>query len=157
MNEKLFAQLRQVLHHAESVTFQVTALEDGRLRVCVLPRLKESPEEDKDASLRAALALPLIVTDSPERLDAGFLDLLTEYARQRSALGLSLASLDALKDANRQAASKVSREKKKQAKAPEAKTAPASPPSPAKAAEETPASTKSPASAVALSDDDLLL
>lgn len=106
----LFQHLALALNTADSLTFRVQGAEGGRLRLVLIPELKdEAPTEGKDADLRAALAMPLVITDDPARLDEGFVERLREYAQQRASLRQSLAVIDSLQKANAKAASKATK------------------------------------------------
>ncbi|RMG32514.1 MAG: PRTRC system protein E [Gammaproteobacteria bacterium] len=138
----LFQHLALALNTADALTFRIQGAENGKLRLTVIPELKgEAPTEGDGADLRAALALPLVLTDDPARLDAGFTEILREYAAQRASLKQSLAVIDSLQKANAKAASKASKPA-------------ATPPEPAKNAADAPKAASAPATAT---DDDILL
>lgn len=138
----LFQHLARALNTADALTLRVQAVDGGKLRLMLIPELKgEAPTEGKDAELRAALAVPLVMTDDPARLDEGFVDMVREYAQQRAALRQSLGVIESLKKANTKAAAKASQPATK------AKAAPKQ-----AAGAETPAPAPAPAT-----DEDILL
>jgi len=102
----LFHQFNRILTTAESLTFAIEKIDDAKLRIIVNPKLKDAPTgslSDDDASLRAALALPLIVNASADELDTEFPACLAAYTHQREQLADALSTLDTLKDATKQA------------------------------------------------------
>lgn len=109
---QLFTRFSQILNHAEKVSFSIERQADTTLRLIVTPELKAAPDNLADdlAQLRGALALPLVITDTAEKLDQDFMASLTTYANSRTSLG---NSLDALKEAAKTAQNKVSHAKAK--------------------------------------------
>ena len=91
----------------ERITLSIAPMGDGRIRVSVIPQLSEKPDaESRDADLRSALTVPLVFTDTAEVLDRSFVDLLRNYAIQRSSLSAALPNaIGALQEANKKAVS----------------------------------------------------
>ena len=135
-----FTTLSAALATTDQIQMSVSAVDEDTLRVILTPKVEGDLPDGKDADLRAALSLPLVITEKAETLDERFPDMLREYATQRASLQQSLDALDALKQANAKAG-------KQKAKA-EAKSAPA-------AAESK--NDSAPASAGSDADDDILL
>lgn len=145
----LFQHLALALNTADALSFRIQATDNGQLRLTLLPELKgEAPTEGEGADLRAALAMPLVITDTPLQLDADFIGTLREYAQQRASLKQSLAVIDSLKQANTKAAAKAT-------KASSAKTKPAS--ATAKAAANPTADAPSAETPAPATDADILL
>ena len=107
----LFQHLALALNTADALTFRIQATEGGKLRLTLLPELKgEAPTDGDEAELRAALAMPLVITDDPVQLDNGFVGTLREYAGQRASLKQSLAVIESLQKANAKAATKANKQ-----------------------------------------------
>lgn len=144
---QLFQHLALALNTADTLTLRIQGAENGQLRIMLLPELKgEAPTEGEGAELRAALALPLVITDTPVQLDEQFVGMLREYAQQRASLKQSLAVIDTLKEANTKAAAKASKSASPKDKMQEAKTEATG------SQQEAPAPSPAPAS-----DNDILL
>lgn len=149
MSNTLFQHLAMALNTADSLTLKIDDQGNGQLRVTLLPGFAPDnapTESGDDAELRAALALPLVICETPTNLDAHFVDLVREYAQQRASLNQSIQVIDSLKKANAKAgakAAKATTPPKGKAKA-QAESTPTTPP-------------PAPRSAVAASDDDILL
>jgi len=107
-NTPLFQSLSAALNTADSLNFSITPASDGRLRVVITPLLNgEAPTDGDAAEIRAALSLPLVITDTAESLDESFCDLLRDYASRRAGLSAITASLDAISKATEKAGKKV--------------------------------------------------
>lgn len=101
----LFTLFDQMLGSAEKIVFTLEKRAGTGLRVIVQPALKTAPDNlpDDQANIRAALALPIVVTASAAQLDAEFPGCLSSYANQRTSLAASLSVLESLQEATKQA------------------------------------------------------
>lgn len=68
----MIKDLINLVAKGESVTLKISALDDGRVQVVIVPKLGAEPTgaDDTVRALRAALASPLLVVDAPEALEA---------------------------------------------------------------------------------------
>lgn len=107
----VFTGLNKVLGNAEAVNFTVRRAKDGKLTVLIVPQLEAAAENltDEEAQVRAALAVPLRVTETAEALDRSFLALLTEYANQRKEVVDELDALQKVKEAAKNARKAISK------------------------------------------------
>lgn len=101
----LFEQLSNLLGTGEQLQFTMTRTGNGQLKLLLTPILDQPPEDlpEAAAQARAALALPLTLTATPEELDGGvgggFLAILADYAATRANVKDSLNTLSTLKTA----------------------------------------------------------
>lgn len=105
MSQTLFSTLSELLGAAEKIQFTVEKARGGKLAVLVVPILKDAPEDipAEQAQARAALAMPLRLTESADKLDADFVGLLTRYRDQRQEVADDLDALARLKEASKNA------------------------------------------------------
>lgn len=83
----IFTQLEGVLNSAESVTFKVDKMADGRLAVLIQPVIRPMDTgSDEVQQIRAALAMPLRFVEQAAVLDGGLIDKLVSWNAQRSEL-----------------------------------------------------------------------
>lgn len=108
---QIFSTLSGLLGAAEKVQFTIEKAKGGKLSVLVVPILKDAPEElpAEQAQARAALALPLRLTESADKLDADFVGLLTRYRDQRQEVADDLDALARLKEASKNAKKAISK------------------------------------------------
>ena len=106
----LFSDLfTQILGPTEEVQFTVSKNADGALTVLLTPLLKQAPDSLSDdlAQIRASLARPARMVADAATLDRDFPVLLRKFTETRSILVESLANLESLEEAARQAQAKV--------------------------------------------------
>ncbi len=96
----LFKSLAGYLAGNLAVTLSVASAEDGKLRVTVLPKPRQKTEGDG-----AALATPLVLTGSPDELDANFEQLVATHVRAQQSLAEQLEATTAVIEAAKKAAS----------------------------------------------------
>lgn len=114
----LFKQLSQVLGTAESLTLSIRKEKEGdqNLVVLIQPVLKSmEAASDEVHQIRAALAMPIRVTETAEVLDTEFLDLLAKWNATRSSLASEdcFARFNESANAAKVAAKKASTDKPK--------------------------------------------
>jgi PRTRC genetic system protein E len=102
----MFKTFLQMLNNDEKIQFTVTR-KGSQLNVLVQPILHGSIDDkasESVQSLRAALAMPLYVTTTPEALDANFPQSLANFAGMRGSLHDDLsAAMGRIKEAGKQA------------------------------------------------------
>lgn len=110
---ELFTAFDQILGAAEKIIFTIEKRAGAGLRVIIQPALKTAPDNlpEDQASIRAALALPIVVTAPAAQLDAEFPACLSSYANQRTSLAASLGVLESLQEASKQASNTAGRAK----------------------------------------------
>lgn len=104
MSSTLFSQFDRLLLNEESLQFTVSRGPNGTLTVLLQPVLKASTEtmSDEVQSIRAALATPLYLSQTPAELDARFDDLVRATAAVRAELRTNFdALLLTLREANK--------------------------------------------------------
>lgn len=101
----MFKTFLQILNNDEKIQFTVTRKGD-QLNVLVQPILHGGIDDKASESvqnLRAALAMPLYVTTTPEALDANFPQSLAEFAGMRGPIHDDLsAAMGRIKEAGKQ-------------------------------------------------------
>lgn len=116
MSSTLFSQFDRLLLNEESLQFTVSRGPNGTLTVLLQPVLKASTEtmSDEVQSLRAALAAPLYLSQTPAELDARFDDLVRATAAARAELRTNFdALLLTLREANKSAKSQTATAQKR--------------------------------------------
>ncbi len=111
MSQMLFSTLSGLLGAAEKVQFTVEKAKGGKLSVLVVPILKDAPDElpAEQAQARAALAMPLRLTETADKLDTDFVGLLTRYRDQRQEVADDLDALARLKEASKNAKKEINK------------------------------------------------
>lgn len=131
MSSTLFSQFDRLLLNEESLQFTVSRGPNGTLTVLLQPVLKASTEtmSDEVQSIRAALAAPLYLSQTPAELDARFDDLVRATAAARAELRTNFdALLLTLREANKSAKSQTATAQKRGSGPSAAATTPARPP-----------------------------
>lgn len=116
MSSTLFSQFDRLLLNEESLQFMVSRGPSGTLTVVLQPVLKASTEtmSDEVQSIRAALATPLYLSQTPAELDARFDDLVRATAAARAELRTNFdALLLTLREANKSAKSQTATAQKR--------------------------------------------
>jgi PRTRC genetic system protein E len=116
MSSTLFSQFDRLLLNEESLQFMVSRGPNGTLTVVLQPVLKSSTEtmSDEVQSIRAALATPLYLSQTPAELDARFDDLVRATAAARAELRTNFdALLLTLREANKSAKSQTATAQKR--------------------------------------------
>lgn len=110
---ELFATFDQIIGAAEKIIFTIEKRAGVGLRVIIQPALKTAPDHlpEDQANIRAALALPIVVTAPAAQLDAEFPTCLSSYANQRTSLAASLGVLESLQEASKQASNTAGKAK----------------------------------------------
>jgi len=106
----LFSELfAAILGPTEQVQLTVSKNADGTLMVLLTPLLKQAPDTLSDdlAQIRANLSRPARMVADAATLDRDFPVLMRKYTETRSILVESLANLESLEEAARQAQAKV--------------------------------------------------
>jgi PRTRC genetic system protein E len=102
----MFDIFAQMLENDESIQFTITRKGD-RLCVLVQPVFRGAIDDkapEAAQNLRAALAMPLYVTTTPDALDRGFPQSLAEFAGMRKQVKSDLATaMGRIKEAGKQA------------------------------------------------------
>jgi PRTRC genetic system protein E len=84
----MFVEIGNLLQAGVQLTLKISATGDGKLKVFVIPSQGESKVE--------GLAVPLMLCDTPELLDAGFIDAIVNYTGARRALASQVEATNAL-------------------------------------------------------------
>jgi PRTRC genetic system protein E len=153
MSSTLFSLFDRLLLTEESLQFTVSRGPNGTLTVLLQPVLKASTEtmSDEVQSIRAALATPLYLSQTPAELDARFDELVRATAAARAELRTNFdALLLTLREANKSAKSQTTIAQKKGAGGTSAALTATAAPAPAKPSAPAPVSE----SADAAADDD---
>lgn len=88
----MFTALAGIIRADEEITVKITGIgNDGRMKVIVMPKL------EKGGNL--ALAQPLALVATPEELDSGFVNTLTEFGASRAGLAEQVAITATIIDA----------------------------------------------------------
>lgn len=131
MSSTLFSQFDRLLLNEESLQFTVSRGPNGTLTVLLQPVLKASTEtmSDEVQSIRAALATPLYLSQTPAELDARFDDLVRATAAARAELRTNFdALLLTLREANKSTKSQTATAQKRGGESSAAATTPGRPP-----------------------------